>query len=176
MDQLVNPLEQGKAIVVEDILLDSSFPVHELAAKYGYRSIVAIPLKNNQNVFGVLALYSNEARSFATQELALLQELVDNLSSGISNIQIQRDSSRLNEAIVKVASSITTNDSSDFFKKILSSIIDTLRADAGYIAKLLPELPLKGSMLAISHDNEYVDNFEFVISDKTLNALFDEVT
>ncbi len=167
-------IRTGKAIVVEDILLDSSFPVHELAAKYEYRSIVAIPLKNNQNVFGMLALYSNEARNFATQELALLQELVDNLSSGINNILIQRDSSRLNEAIVKVASSITTNDSSDFFKKILSSITDTLRADAGYIAKLLPEIPLKGSMLAISRDSEYEDNFEFVISDKTLKALFNE--
>ncbi len=162
----------GKAMVVNDILLDPTFPVKELATQYGYRSLIAVPLKNKLETKGMLSLYSHEVRNFSTQEVELLQELVDNLQTGLSNIKIQRDSRLLNDAIIKVASSITANNSSDFFHDILSSITSTLKADAGYIAKVLSVKPFKASMLAVSYEGKVEDNFEFLIPSNMAKSLF----
>lgn len=163
----------GKAAVVNDVLLDPTFPVKELATQYGYRSLVSLPLKNKLETKGMLSLYSHEVRSFSNQEVELLQELADNLQTGINNIQTQKDARLLNDAILKVASSVTSNKSTDFFKELLSSITSTLKADAGYIAKLRPVKPLKATMLAVSNEGKFEDNFEFLIPNNRSKALFE---
>lgn len=165
-------IRSGKPHIVEDILLDSSFPVQGLATQHGYKSLAALPLKTGRKTIGMLALYSPVVRSFAEQEITLLQELADNLSVGISNLNAQKNAHRLNQAIVNVASSITANTGQEFFKKIASSMTETLQADAGCIAQLLPEKPRRASMLAVSVDGKFEENFQYGISDAMAKSLF----
>ena len=69
--------------------------------RLGFRSSIALPLKNGGEVFGCLMLYSGEADTFGSEEVALLEQLAANLSYGI---YVQRDrieSERAARALLK---------------------------------------------------------------------------
>jgi PAS domain S-box-containing protein len=56
--------------------------------RIGFKSSIALPLKNGGGVFGCLSLYSGEVDVFGSEEVALLKQLAANLSYGIG---VQRD-------------------------------------------------------------------------------------
>lgn len=165
-------IRTGKPHVAEDLLLDESFHFKALARQHGYRGLVVLPLKDRQETIGMLALYSTEVRRFSDGEVELLQELTDNLGTGISNIRAERQRQRLSDAMIKVAITVTSSISSDFFKKLVASMTDTLGADAGYIAQLQSRKPLKASMLAVSVGQEFKENFEYEVPDAVAKTFF----
>ncbi len=59
------------------------------ALERGYQSSIALPLKDESNVFGALSIYSAEANAFNAEELELLQELADNLAYGITTLRMR---------------------------------------------------------------------------------------
>ncbi|WP_235189708.1 diguanylate cyclase domain-containing protein [Methylotenera sp. L2L1] len=165
-------IRTGKPYVAEDLLLDESFHFKVLAKQHGYRGLVVLPLKDRQETIGMLALYSTEVRRFSDGEVELLQELTDNLGTGISNIRAERQRQRLSDAMIKVAITVTSSISSDFFKKLVASMTETLGADAGYIAQLQSRKPLKASMLAVSVGQEFKENFEYDVPDAVAKTFF----
>jgi PAS domain S-box-containing protein len=58
-------------------------PWREAALARGYQSSIALPLMHEAKAFGTLSIYSPEPDSFNADEVALLQELANNLASGI---------------------------------------------------------------------------------------------
>lgn len=166
-------IRSGQPIIVEDILQDATFPVKTIATQFGYRGIAVLPLKLRQKTIGMLALYSAEARSFSRAEIELLQELVDNLSTGLSNLQSELERQRLSNAMIRVAIGVTSGSSADFFKDLVISMTETLQADAGYIAQLHGTKPLIATMLAVRVDNRFRDNFQFTIPNSVAEAFFD---
>ena len=61
----------------------------ESAAKYGYRSATALPLKDESgDTFGALSIYAAEPGAFTLEEVRLLEELAADLAFGIT---VQRD-------------------------------------------------------------------------------------
>ena len=68
-------------------------PWRGLAAKYSLASSISLPLRENGQVIGVLTLYSVEPNAFDTEEVVLLEEMVEDLSFGLDalNTRIERD-------------------------------------------------------------------------------------
>lgn len=58
-------------------------PWRAKAIERGHRATVALPLKDRGDVFGVLCIFSGEANVFIGEEIALLEELAEDLAFGI---------------------------------------------------------------------------------------------
>ncbi|HZV53065.1 MAG TPA: GAF domain-containing protein [Candidatus Dormibacteraeota bacterium] len=68
--------EQGRTVVVPDVTADSSFaPWLDLAREFGYRAMVSVPLHVQGQVIGVLNGYSQTARRFSAEELAVVETM-----------------------------------------------------------------------------------------------------
>jgi CHASE1-domain containing sensor protein/signal transduction histidine kinase len=62
-------------------------PWRDEAVKRGYQSSTALPLKGPDRVFGALTIYSVEREAFNDAEMALVQELADDLAFGILTLR-----------------------------------------------------------------------------------------
>ena len=60
----------GQLVICKDVATDPSFmPWREEAIRYGYKSVIAIPLHaNGGEPFGVLAIYSEDTNIFDDEE------------------------------------------------------------------------------------------------------------
>ena len=63
----------------------------EEAIARGYASILSLPLKAENKVFGVLTIYSSYPDAFDTEEIQLLDSLAENLSYGITMLRIRKE-------------------------------------------------------------------------------------
>lgn len=87
---------EGKLVVTHDIATDPVFePWRQQAAKRGFVSCIALPLKSKGEVLGTLSIYSTEANVFDAGEVDLLQELAGDLAFGIVSL---REAERRKEA------------------------------------------------------------------------------
>jgi PAS domain S-box-containing protein/putative nucleotidyltransferase with HDIG domain len=78
-------VRHGEPQVVNDIHTDANFtPWRQAADERGFHSVLALPLKHNNNqVFAILSIYAEESDAFDTEALGLLQELASDLAFGI---------------------------------------------------------------------------------------------
>jgi diguanylate cyclase (GGDEF)-like protein/PAS domain S-box-containing protein len=84
-------IRSGHPVACQNMLKDPKFaPWREAALQRGYQSSLVLPLRNNEEVFGTLNIYSAEADAFDTRELELLTELADSLSYGILALRVQQ--------------------------------------------------------------------------------------
>jgi PAS domain S-box-containing protein len=83
----------GKVIHVQDFATDARMaPWRERALARGYRSGVALPLKDDQSkAFGVLLIYAAAAKSIRPEELRLLEELAGDLAFGITTLRARTE-------------------------------------------------------------------------------------
>jgi len=81
-------IRSGEFRVSQDITRsDNQFYWSEEALQQGYRSALFLPLRDTSRTFGLLGLYSASVQELASEEVKLLQELVDNLAFGIGNLR-----------------------------------------------------------------------------------------
>jgi PAS domain S-box-containing protein len=113
----------------------------DLSRKRGYRALVCLPLRWLEGSAGVIALYSAELRRPDAVELALLQEMADNLAFGLATLRAQEEGRRLQEAVMKVAGAVSAAQGEAFFEQLARSMADTLGCVAAMVAELLPEAP-----------------------------------
>jgi GAF domain-containing protein len=59
------------------------FPWRQAALANGYHGAIALPLRGPSRVFGFIGLFSAQARSLPESELALLQQLADQVAQAI---------------------------------------------------------------------------------------------
>ena len=84
----------GQTQVVQNFAADPRVELwRESAAKFGYASCIALPLKQNGTVLGVLTIYATEPEAFGIDEVALLEEMAGDLAYGITTLRtrIERD-------------------------------------------------------------------------------------
>ncbi len=73
-----------KTFVSNDLLNNPNFDIwREVLLARDYRSVIAIPLIIENEVFGVLLIYAAETEAFDSTEVTLLDELGKNISHGI---------------------------------------------------------------------------------------------
>ena len=75
----------GESVASQDFATDPQVSVwREAALERGYRSSIALPLKDDrQSTFGILSIYSTEPNAFTPDETRLLEDLAGDLSFGI---------------------------------------------------------------------------------------------
>ena len=83
---------EDREIIVENFEKDIKLaPWRDLAARYGYRSVAAFPLRVEGRPVGALSLYSADASFFdEEEELRLLLELASDTSFGLEKIEKER--------------------------------------------------------------------------------------
>ena len=93
-------IRENRTCVISDIRNDPRFaPWHEWALKLGYGGLIGLPLRVAGLPFGALAIYAQQAGSFESSEVALLEEIAHNLAYGITAIRTREESKRSEAAL-----------------------------------------------------------------------------
>jgi len=96
----VTSLRTGKSCVVENILTAPKYARWRgEAAKYGCKSLVALPLRTNRQTFGVLNIYSAESATFNPNEVGLLTELAIDLAYSIMTLRTRAERQQAEQAL-----------------------------------------------------------------------------
>lgn len=85
-------VRSGVTQISQNMQLDPGLsPWHAEATKRGYAATMALPLLDADKVFGVLVIYAVEAHTFNRDEVALLQEMADDLAYGIGTLRLRQE-------------------------------------------------------------------------------------
>ncbi len=87
-------IRTGQTQICQDIGAEPpSSPWRELALHHGYRACIALPLRDDGNVFGVITLHASTPQAFTEDEVALLSEMAEDIAFGIVSLRMrgQRD-------------------------------------------------------------------------------------
>jgi putative nucleotidyltransferase with HDIG domain len=85
-------IRTGRTQIMDDVeAVEMNFPRREYLHKLGVRSVISLPLKDRDEVFGILALDSSVPGAFGPDETALLEELASGLSYGISSLRRENE-------------------------------------------------------------------------------------
>lgn len=77
-------IESGRPLVLSDIAKAPDLaPWADTAGRYGYRSMIALPLMADQAPFGNFSLFAAEVDAFSEMEVTLLSQLAQDLAWGI---------------------------------------------------------------------------------------------
>jgi PAS domain S-box-containing protein len=100
-------IRTGQTTVIQHIMTNPKFsPWREEALRQGFAAALALPLRNGKEVFGALIILAGEPDAFNNEEINLLEELADDLSSGITHIRREAEQARLKEEQLLLAAVI----------------------------------------------------------------------
>lgn len=157
-------LRSGTAVICADLETDPVLgPWRDAAREYGFRGIIALPLRETGNTFGVLVLYANEILKLSEKEVQLLQEMANDLAFGITTIRSRRERQRLESAVLKVAAGVSASTGKAFFDQLVINMAEALGAQAGAIARLLPGEEQIVQTLAVVKNGQIVSNFSYPV-------------
>lgn len=120
-------IRTGKSSCIQDFAVDANAaPWRNNALERGYSSCIALPLKDDKAfTFGVVIIYSAECNVFTKDEIALLEELSNDLAFGITTLRIRTEREIVEEELRK---------SELRYKQLLNSVTDyiyTVRVQNG---------------------------------------------
>lgn len=96
-------IREGRRVVASNLNTDPSYSIwREQAAKRGYASSIALPLKLDGITIGALNIYASEPDAFDEEEVRMLSEMADDLSFGIRTLR--ETDARRNAEIARWAS------------------------------------------------------------------------
>jgi len=117
-----------KTIQVRDMQAEGSeYPLsHELAQRFGHRTVVVVPLYREGKPFGTILLRRQDVRPFDEREIALLQTFGDQAAIALENVRLFNETKEAldqqrasGEVLAAISSSIA--DTTPVFDKILTS-------------------------------------------------------
>ncbi|MAS36968.1 MAG: hypothetical protein CL610_23390 [Anaerolineaceae bacterium] len=89
VQSLIEQAVRTSAPQVMRLLSNQPAPCLEEAARLGYESIIALPVQNSGNTYGVLCVYSRSTEGFNPDEIQLLNELAGDLGYGITTLRLR---------------------------------------------------------------------------------------
>ena len=93
-------IRSGAISVCADIHTSAGFgPWRTSAARFGFRSLIALPLRFNGAVAGALTIYAAEPDAFGPEEQRLIEELAGDLAFGIEVRRRELDRARAEAAL-----------------------------------------------------------------------------
>lgn len=93
-------LRSLQPVVCREIATDPHFaPWRRKAMEYGFACSAAIPMLYGGEIWGVLNVYGDRPGLFDDEEVALLQEIANDLAFGLHNLQHEAERQRLQEAL-----------------------------------------------------------------------------
>ena len=95
-------IRSGEIAIARDILADDRYSDWRMeAAKRGYASGIALPIKSGDRVIGALTIYATEGDAFGADEVELLGELAENVSYGVLALQARSERQRVEQDLLK---------------------------------------------------------------------------
>ena len=113
---------ERRTIHVEDVVsvIDSEYPdIREIQKRYGFRSVLNVPLLREGEALGVISLLRNEVRPFAPAEISLVQTFADQAVIAIQNVRL------FNETKQARAAAESANEAKSSFLATMSHEIRT---------------------------------------------------
>ncbi|MFH1499742.1 MAG: ABC transporter substrate-binding protein, partial [Verrucomicrobiota bacterium] len=152
----------GAAVVCADIEHDDRFiQWREPARRRGYRSVVCLPLRDKGGCYGLLGLHAAESIDMGSDEIALLQQLANDLAFGIDALRAREDREKTLEAVLTVSRGVSTSIGAAFFDSLTQSMVTALGADVGVIGRLNPADRGEIRTLALVVDNQRRENVTY---------------
>jgi PAS domain S-box-containing protein len=97
----------GKPVVVRRLREQPEFAVwREVLANRTFASVLSVPLRQGDVIFGALAIYADEPDAFDLAEVELISELGDNLSHGILSLRARRERAAAVSALERARSEL----------------------------------------------------------------------
>ena len=154
-------IRTGETVVCRDITLESAFFhwLHE-ASDRGYRSVVCLPLKDGDRVFGMLGLYASDVLQAGDDEINLLRQLADDLAYGIGTLRSRSEMRRTEEIVLKVAQAVSSGTGTEFFDLLTMNMVQALGAHGGLIGCLNPA-DLSITTLSFVLDGKHEENVTY---------------
>ena len=95
-------VREGRPVVTNDIRQDPAMILwHETAEKFGYRSSGAFPICCRGEVIGAFSLYASEPEFFSPEEVALLEEVAEEISFALDNLEREKERFAAVEALAR---------------------------------------------------------------------------
>jgi diguanylate cyclase (GGDEF)-like protein len=107
-------LARGEPVMVPDLLEDTRYdPAHRQAAtEHGFHGFLAVPLRTDTAIIGVLNLYSKQRRHFSADEVQLASALADQASLAINKDRLLRkaqDRAAHLQALVRLSQTVSSS-------------------------------------------------------------------
>ena len=167
----------GCTLVVEDLGRDARVRRWRARSlRFGYRGLVSLPLRDGERCFGVLALYAAEVRSVSAEEVALLEEMANDLAFGIVNLRARGQQRRLQAALLGLAAGVSNHSGAAFFDQLVRHMVDAVGAQAGFVAQLEDQAPAYAHTISGVIDGASADNFRYRLAGTPCAALRDAET
>ncbi|HZP92035.1 MAG TPA: EAL domain-containing protein [Burkholderiales bacterium] len=97
-------IRSGRTNIVNDALGEARLaPWHEELRSRGYLSVISLPLRLDGEVVGALTIYAGDPHAFTPEAVALLEELGDDLSFGLSTLRMRQREKEASEALRRLA-------------------------------------------------------------------------
>lgn len=152
-------IRTGQSVICEDVQKEATPYIRELAEAKGFRGGIALPLKNANSILGTLTIASAKVFNIGSEEIALLQELADNLAFGISKMREQQESQRILSAVYRVAEGVSVSTGEAFFEKLMLSMTEALGAQVGIISRPSISHTDRFRTVVAVVDGKVIDNF-----------------
>jgi PAS domain S-box-containing protein len=112
-------IRTGFPALCRDITSDPLFaPWREQALQQGYRSCLALPLHNDDEVLGAISIYATDTGAFDDTEQRLLEELSTSLSFGIVALRALAERRRGEETRDRLAAVVESSDDAIISKSL----------------------------------------------------------
>ena len=156
-------IRSGEPTAIADIATAGTFaPWAQKFLDVGLRAVVCLPLRDARRTYGSFSLYSSEIRAVADEEMALLQELADNIAFGIEARRVDDERRRLRITVEKIAAAVSVTSSvnaDDFFRQMALNMVDAVDAQAGFIARFDAAQPYSVQTIAVVSNGIVQANF-----------------
>ena len=136
----------GESICIQDFTsTPQAAPWRDNALQRGYRSSIALPLKDESgNAFGVINIYSTEPNAFTPDEIRLLNELAGDLAFGIMVLRARVENKRaeqerlaylrLVESMERINRAIQgTSDLEKMLRDVLAAVLAIFDCDRAWL-------------------------------------------
>jgi GAF domain-containing protein len=131
-------MRTGRAVITD--LTRSRILTPEVAERVrtnSYRTQLALPIPVNGETWGVMALISKEARTFAADELTLLEAVAHQVGQVVARVSLlaeSREKSRRLEALGRLAQTLTATLSPDeVFQRVVDAAVELFGSSAAQL-------------------------------------------
>lgn len=175
-DASIDDALKGKSVSIYDIQSDESATYRGEAVQEGIRSILSIPLRLQDDVIGVLRMYTAEPVKYTEEDMKFVTAIAEQAAIAINNAHVfertvskEKQYLRVFEEVTKAVSS--TLDLEEVLDLIVSKLPEVMNLKAATI-RLLDESGEKLELVAASGlSREYLDRGPIDSEDNVKEAL-----